>query len=125
MKSLFITLVAAALLVTTFGVNAAQAEKKKLLAAAPQKYVAMPNPVAQDAEAFEIGRRIYTLKCAKCHELDDHGERQGPDLAADEVKQAAPGTLYWVLEKGSGDMPSFAKYPDKYRWQLVTYLQKR
>lgn len=118
-----ISLLAAAL----FAVHAAGAEKneKPLLPQAPEKYAKLPNPVANDAEAYKIGERIYVTKCARCHEADDDGDRRGPDLNTAEVKTAAPGALYWVLEKGSGDMPSFAKYPDKYRWQVVTYLQSR
>lgn len=115
------SLLAAAL----FAVHAAAAEKKNkpLLPEAPEKYATLPNPVAHDAEAYKIGERIYVTKCARCHEADDDGDRRGPDLNTAEIKTAAPGALYWVLEKGSGDMPSFAKYPDKYRWQVVTYLQ--
>src|SRR3954447_11686851 len=108
MRRLFHIAALAALIVTVVGVRTARAEKKPLLPQAPEKYARMANPVPADPEAIKIGERIYTMKCAKCHELDDDGERRGPDLSADEVKNAAPGALYWVLEKGSGDMPSFA-----------------
>lgn len=125
MKNAFHIALLAAVIVTVAGVRTARAEKKPLLPQAPEKYLRMTNPVAGDPEAIKIGERIYTMKCAKCHELDEDGERRGPDLKTDEVRNAAPGALYWVLEKGSGDMPSFAKYPDKYRWQLVSYLQRK
>ena len=125
MKNVFHIALLAAVIVTVAGVRTASAEKKPLLPQAPEKYLRMTNPVTADPEATKIGERIYTLKCAKCHELDDDGERRGPDLKTDEVRNAAPGALYWVLEKGSGDMPSFAKYQDKYRWQLVCYLQRK
>jgi mono/diheme cytochrome c family protein len=119
-------IVAGALLTAAlFALHASGAEKKPLLPQAPEKYANRTNPVANDPEAYKIGERIYMTKCARCHEADDDGERRGPDLNTAEVKGAAPGALYWVLEKGSGDMPSFAKYPDKYRWQVVTYLQQR
>jgi mono/diheme cytochrome c family protein len=124
MKRVFTLSLCVSLLGTIFCVVSARADKKPLLQA-PAKYTQMTNPAANDPEAYQVGERIYTMKCAKCHELDDEGERRGPDLSTAEVKNAAPGALYWVLEKGNGDMPSFAKYPDKYRWQLVTYLQQR
>lgn len=106
-------------------VEAAVAEKKSLLSQAPQKYSRMANPLQEDASGRETGRRIYATKCAKCHETDRHGERRAPALDSAEVRNAAPGALYWVLEKGGGDMPSFAKYPAQYRWQLVTFLKGR
>jgi mono/diheme cytochrome c family protein len=131
MRRICLITIAVLLAAALFALHAAAAEPKKdakkdkpLLPQAPEKYVKLPNP-ATDAEAFTIGERIYVTKCARCHEADDDGERRGPDLSTAEVKSAAPGALYWVLEKGSGDMPSFAKYPDKYRWQVVTYLQTR
>jgi mono/diheme cytochrome c family protein len=125
MKRVFTLSLGVSLLGTIVCVVSARADKKPLLPQAPAKYTQMTNPAANDPEAYQVGERIYTMKCAKCHELDDEGERRGPDLSTAEVKNAAPGALYWVLEKGNGDMPSFAKYPDKYRWQLVTYLQQR
>ncbi|HWK30473.1 MAG TPA: cytochrome c [Terriglobales bacterium] len=127
MRRICLITMAVLLAAALFALHAAAAEPKKdkpLLPQAPEKYVKLPNP-ATDAEAYKIGERIYVTKCARCHEADDDGERRGPDLNTVEVKTAAPGALYWVLEKGSGDMPSFAKYPDKYRWQVVTYLQSR
>ena len=125
MKRVFALSFGVSLLGTFFCGSSARADKKPLLPQAPAKYTQMTNPSANDPEAYKTGERMYTMKCAKCHELDDEGERRGPDLSTAEVKNAAPGALYWVLEKGSGDMPSFARYPDKYRWQLVTYLQQR
>jgi mono/diheme cytochrome c family protein len=125
MTRAFALAVGISLMGTIFCVSSARANKKPLLPQTPTKYTQMTNPVANDPEAYQIGERIYTLKCAKCHEQDDEGERRGPDLSTAEVKSAPPGALYWVLEKGNGDMPSFAKYPDNYRWQLVTYLQRR
>jgi mono/diheme cytochrome c family protein len=132
MRRICLITMALLLAAALFALHAAAAEPKKdakkdtpLLPQAPEKYLKQPNPVATDAEAYKIGERIYVTKCARCHEADDDGDRRGPDLNTAEVKTAAPGALYWVLEKGSGDMPSFAKYPDKYRWQVVTYLQTR
>lgn len=125
MRRICLIVACALLTAALFALHASGAEKKPLLPQAPEKYAQRQNPVANDAEAYKIGERIYVTKCARCHEADDDGERRAPDLNTAEVKGAAPGALYWVLEKGSGDMPSFAMYPDKYRWQVVTYLQQR
>ena len=105
--------------------HGAAGDQKRLLPQAPEKYLRMVNPQAESPRAFADGGKIYRAKCARCHELSTSGERRGPDLNVREVKQAAPGTLYWVLEKGNDDMPSFARFPEKYRWAVVTYLQRR
>src|SRR5690348_8324219 len=99
MKRVLALIVGLSLLGTVVCVSSARAEKKPLLPQAPAKYTQMANPVANDPEAFKTGERIYTMKCAKCHELDDEGERRGPDLSTAEIKNAMPGALYWVLEK--------------------------
>jgi hypothetical protein len=41
------------------------------------------------------------------------------------VRQAKPGTLYWILRNGSlcRGMPSFAHLPEDQRWQIITFLQ--
>lgn len=109
------------------GLRPAGAAEKALHALAPAKYAAVANPYAGDPAASEMGSRIYMGNCAKCHEEDRHGKRKGPALEGPEIRNAPPGALFWVLEKGDQrrGMPSFARFPEKYRWQLVTFLQSR
>lgn len=107
------------------GVGDVQASGPALLPKVPEKYLRMRNPVESDKESFVSGERIYRAKCARCHEPGSHGERRGPDLDVPEIKNAPPGAVLWVIEAGNKDMPSFARFPAKYRWALVTYLQKR
>ena len=113
------------MLVGTLSTAAVRAGDKPLLPTAPAKYVQMTNPVATQAQAFADGEKIYKAKCARCHEPGTSGDRRGPALNVPEVRAAAPGALYWVLEKGNSDMPSFAQFPAKHRWSVVTYLQRR
>lgn len=103
----------------------ARSERKPLHLEAPDNYVSLQNPFAEDAEARQMGERIYFSKCAKCHEPKDDRSSEGPSLDTPEIKAAPAGSLYWVLEKGDQrkGMPSFAKLPEKYRWHVITFLQ--
>jgi mono/diheme cytochrome c family protein len=125
MKPFFISVVAAGAVVVSASGAAGKSERKPLLPQAPEKYVRMANPFAKDPEAYNTGEKIYRSKCARCHEPENDADRGAPSLNVLEVKTAAPGSIYWVLEKGSSDMPSFSRYPEKYRWHLVTFLQER
>jgi hypothetical protein len=46
-------------------------------------------------------------------------------LLRDEVQQATPGTLFWILTNGIvwHGMPVWSKLPEPERWQIVTFLQ--
>jgi mono/diheme cytochrome c family protein len=126
MRSILIIVAAAGAIVATAGsLEVKEQPKPPLITQAPEKYVRMVNPVADDPEAYAVGEKLFKAKCVRCHEPANEADRRAPSLAVPEVKNAPPGALYWVLEKGSSDMPSFARYPEKLRWHLVTYLQKR
>ncbi len=49
----------------------------------------------------------------------------GANLVREEVRQASPGTLFWILTNGvvRRGMPVWSKLPEPQRWQLVTYLR--
>lgn len=53
------------------------------------------------------------------------GGKKAPSLLADEVQQAAPGALFWLLTNGvvRHGMPVWSKLPEPQRWQLVSYIQ--
>lgn len=126
-KLILILTCCTALIVVSTSPYAAGGTRKALHTLAPEKYSSILNPFASDADAKEIGERIYVGNCSKCHEENRRGQRKGPSLNRPEIQNAAPGALFWVLEKGDQNrgMPSFARFPEKYRWQVVTYLQSR
>jgi hypothetical protein len=42
----------------------------------------------------------------------------------EEVQQATPGALFWILTNGvvRHGMPVWSKLPEAQRWQIVTFL---
>ena len=116
-----------AALVASAGVAAGfgdQQERQPLYKRAPEKFQQMQNPLSGDAHAVEIGRRLFDRNCASCHIPDSEGRSKGPQLRAEELREASPGALFWVIKSGSvaRGMPGFSQLPDKQKWQIVTYL---
>jgi mono/diheme cytochrome c family protein len=95
------------------------------LAKAPKKAAVRPNPLEKDPDAVAVGRKLFDLHCAECHGEDAQGTRKAPSLRADEVRQAMPGALFWILTNGvvRRGMPVWSKLPEPQRWQLVSYLK--
>jgi len=95
------------------------------LAKAPRKAVQRPNPMQSDPDAVAAGGKLFDLHCAECHGEIADGGRKGPSLRADEVQQATPGTLFWLLTNGvvRRGMPVWSKLPEPQRWQIVSYIK--
>jgi mono/diheme cytochrome c family protein len=95
------------------------------LADVPEKARQKKNPFEADAQALTAGRKLFEQHCAECHGAKAGGTRKGPSLLREEVQQATPGTLFWILSNGvvRRGMPVWSKLPEPQRWQIVTFLQ--
>ena len=94
------------------------------LAKAPEKARLRRNPLSQEPTAVAAGRLLFERHCAECHGDSAEGKK-GPSLRAEEVQNATPGALFWILTNGvvRRGMPVWSRLPGPQRWQLVTYLQ--
>jgi mono/diheme cytochrome c family protein len=95
------------------------------LGKAPKKAMARHNPMESDPEAVVAGGKLFELHCAECHGDMADGGKKGPSLRAEEVQQATPGTIFWVLTNGvvRRGMPVWSKLPEPQRWQIVSYIK--
>lgn len=95
------------------------------LAKAPRKAAARQNPLHADPDAVAAGAKLFGLHCAECHGEMAEGGRKAPSLLAEQVQQATPGTLFWILTNGvvRHGMPVWSKLPEPQRWQIVSYLK--
>jgi len=95
------------------------------VAEAPQKARERNNPFEGDTQAVAAGGKLFDQHCADCHGRKAGGARKGPSLLREEVQQATPGTLFWILTNGvvRRGMPVWSKLPEPERWQIVTFLQ--
>lgn len=101
--------------------KAAYAELNKV----PAKAAVRQNPLESDSEAVAAGAKLFLRHCAECHGADAEGGKKGPSLRAEEVQQATPGTLFWLITNGvvRKGMPVWSRLPEPERWQLVSYLK--
>ncbi len=95
------------------------------LAEAPEKAREKKNPFEGDTQAVAAGGKLFEQHCAECHGPKAGGTRKGPSLLREEVQQATPGALFWILTNGvvRRGMPVWSKLPEPERWQIVTFLQ--
>jgi mono/diheme cytochrome c family protein len=108
--------------------SAAQSPAKSVyaeLAKVPAKAAGRRNPLEADPEAMAAGAKLFELHCAECHGANADGGKKGPSLRAEEVQQATPGTLFWLLTNGvvRKGMPVWSRLPEPQRWQLVSYVK--
>jgi mono/diheme cytochrome c family protein len=94
------------------------------LTRAPEKERVKQNPFSHDPDAIRAGRLLFARHCAECHGESTEGKK-GPSLRADEVQNAPPGALFWVLTNGvvRRGMPVWSRLPEPQRWQLVSYIK--
>jgi mono/diheme cytochrome c family protein len=92
---------------------------------APAKARAKQNPFEGSPDAIRAGGKLFERHCSECHGLKGEGGRRGPSLLREEVHQATPGTLFWVLTNGVvwHGMPVWSRLPEPQRWQVVTFLK--
>ncbi|MFZ0688104.1 MAG: c-type cytochrome [Terriglobales bacterium] len=122
---------AAVLGLLTLGTSTTLAQKHTKLDAyaalseAPEKARTQVNPFAGDPQAVAAGGKLFQQHCAECHGEKAGGAKHGVSLLRDEVQQATPGTLFWLLTNGAvrRGMPVWSKLPEPERWQIVTFLQ--
>jgi mono/diheme cytochrome c family protein len=95
------------------------------LAKAPQKARAKHNPLEKDPDAVVAGRNLFEQHCTECHGDLADGSRKGPSLMVEQVQNAEPGAIFWLLTNGVvwRGMPVWSKLPEPQRWQLVSYIK--
>ena len=79
-----------------FGQESVYDELKK----APDKYSGRANPLANDPDAVAAGGLLFEEHCEECHGKEGIGGKKAPSLRAEEVQNAAPGAIFWILSNG-------------------------
>jgi len=91
----------------------------------PERARLRNNPMEGDAQAVRVGKKLFRQHCAECHGATAEGSKKAPSLRVEEVRQAAPGALFWILTNGvvRRGMPVWSKLPEPQRWNLVSYIK--
>jgi len=92
---------------------------------APDSAQKMKNPYQGQAAAIAAGKQLYAHDCLSCHGRTGEGSGNVPSLVDGRLESATPGEVFWFITKGDKDsgMPSWAKLPEKQRWQIVSYVK--
>jgi mono/diheme cytochrome c family protein len=95
------------------------------LAKAPDKARAKRNPLDNDPDAIAAGQNLFERHCSECHGKTGEGSKKAPSLRAEEVQNAAPGAIFWILTNGvvRRGMPVWSRLPEPQRWQLVSFIK--
>jgi mono/diheme cytochrome c family protein len=97
-----------------------------VFAKVPEKVRTRPNPLATDPDAIAAGKKMFAEHCAECHGESAQGIRgKAPNLHKEEVQNATPGAIFWVLSNGiiRHGMPDWSKLPEAQRWQIAAYIK--
>ncbi|HEY2460771.1 MAG TPA: c-type cytochrome [Candidatus Acidoferrum sp.] len=98
---------------------------ESVLTKAPEKYRAKPNPLATDPTAAAAGKILFEQHCVECHGQAAEGSHWGPSLRREEVQNAQPGAIFWLVTNGvvRHGMPVWSKLPEPQRWQIISYIK--
>ena len=95
------------------------------LAKVPDKAKAKRNPMENDLNAVAAGQNLFEQHCVECHGSGGQGTKKAPGLRVEEVQNAPPGGIFWILTNGvvRRGMPVWSKLPEPRRWQLVSFIK--
>ena len=83
------------------------------------------NPLAEQPELAEGGKKLFKRNCVECHGKSGEGLKKAADLKLPTVQEQSDGALFWKITNGNPDrgMPSFSRLPELQRWQIVLHLR--
>ncbi len=94
---------------------------------------ALHNPMPITRETLMRGQRVYEIFCAACHGKEGYGDGPvtgpnrfpaPPSLHTDQARGYADGTIFHIVTKGMGKMPSYRELiPPEDRWMAAHYLR--
>jgi mono/diheme cytochrome c family protein len=92
---------------------------------APAEEASVQNPVTSSPKVISNGRIFYDLQCKSCHGVKGLGDGIIPsaNLVSDEFQAQSDGSIFWKLQQGRTQMPSFAAMPAEQLWEVIHYLR--
>ena len=99
---------------------------------APATADAKKSPLKADDANITAGKAIYAQHCQSCHGKKGKGDGKSAatlntepgDFTTAATQGQSDGALFWKVEEGRKDMPSFKKkLTEEEAWQVVAYVR--
>ena len=83
------------------------------------------NPVEPDKKSLEAGKAFYDFNCKACHGESGLGDGVIPsgDFTAKKFTDQTDGAIFYKLQQGRGQMPSFKAAPETELWNVINYIR--
>ncbi len=95
--------------------------------------VELSNPTPMTMGNLQAGRKAYETFCIVCHGKTGSGDGAvvgpkrfpaPPSFHSDQARDLRDGTIFHIITKGMGKMPSYrTKLRPEQRWQVIHYLR--
>lgn len=85
----------------------------------------LQNPTTVDKKTLEAGKAFYDLNCKACHGAAGLGDGVIPsgDFTTKAFTDQTDGALFYKLQEGRGQMPSFRAMAETDLWHVINYVR--
>jgi len=101
--------------------------------AVPSKYKNLRNPIINQTDFAEQGKKLYNAHCMSCHGNMGNGNGLKAttlttpfrSLSAAEVQNQTDGEIYYKIVFGRNEMPNFERRipNEEERWLIINYIR--
>ena len=91
--------------------------------------LAMPEPIANDAQGIEKGKQLFNTFCIPCHGADAKGGHlhqniSPPDISQNLYYKRKDGFFFYRITFGTAVMPGYGHAVSAHeRWYIIRYLR--
>ena len=91
----------------------------------PEDAVSVENPIEQNKTSLESGMALYNLQCKACHGETCLGDGliKSANLTTESFLAQSDGEIFWKIQHGRGQMPSFKALSEDQLWDVINYIR--